>query len=519
MDSLIPKKIVLSLLDSDSKSANEIAAEIDEPLTAVEDQLTALVSENICEKVNQGEASQYIVGKDIETFARLIKKFLSDEEEHGQETKQFITSEYYFATINCGLVDYVLKRFYWDVGHQADDEKETIRRVLLASPSALLFALHEDTAQFYESWAHLNQLNPSTEDRERITGIRRSRFMTPLLEMLVVDVGNPTYNSLRDKLQIQAVKTSIQVSLATLDGKYVEAGGGGITSFARLSEDLTEDPRPGQLVSLVNPIDYSNSGLAFLHLGEFQTAFEHFDKAFNAVQNPTQKAIVLNNKGWAFLNLKQHQKAIECFEKGIEFDSEGEIPLLRENKQVAEEYLARATDADNLTKSTQIRFIQNQPVPFEETRLYEFKEVKGRNPAGSITNTADEYAVAFLNSEGGRIFWGVRNSDRITVGVTLSERQRDDVRTQVSAKLMSIQPAISIEDWQLELHQVYNLHGETIEDLWVVELLVPPLQKRDIFYTNSGELFVKTDGGQQKLLGPQVTEFIRGRLQDDTKTE
>ena len=46
-------------------------------------------------------------------------------------------------------------------------------------------------------------------------------------------------------------------------------------------------------------------------------------------------------------------------------------------------------------------------MPFEETRFYEFKEIKGGKPADSITNTADEYAVAFFNREGGRIFWGI----------------------------------------------------------------------------------------------------------------
>ena len=409
--------------------------------------------------------------------------------------------------------------FYIDSAYYTNEEKESTRRILLASPSGLLFALHGDTAQFRESWVHRNQLNPSDEDRERITGIVRSGFMTPLLEMLIDDAGNFPYSSLYDKLEIRMIKTSIQVSLATLDEKYVEAVGGGITTFARLAEDLMEDPRPGQLVSLVNPIDYSNDGLALLHLGEFQDALDSFDKALNAVQDRNQKAIVLNNKGWVFLRLGQYQKAIKCFKEGIESDSEGKISQLHENRQIAEEYLARATDADNLTKPTQIRFIQEQPVPFEETRLYEFKEVKGRNPAGSITSTADEYAVAFLNSEGGRIFWGVRNDNRITIGVTLDERQRDDVRTQVSTKLTSIQPAISVKDWQLELHQIHNLQGEAIEDLWVVELLVPPLHKRDVFYTNSGELFVKIEGVKKKLLGPQVTEFIRRHLQNDTETD
>ena len=245
---------------------------------------------------------------------------------------------------------------------------------------------------------------------------------------------------------------------------------------------------------------------------------EYFDKALNAVQDPIKKAILLNNKGLAFLRTSQYQKAIECFEEGIAFDSEGEISELRENKQIAEEYLVRATDADNLTEPTQIHFIQGQPIPFEETRFYEFKEIKGRNPVNRITKDSDEYAVAFLNREGGRIFWGIRDSDRITVGVTLNEQQRDEVRRVASGKLVSIKPPISVEDWHLEFHQVYDLQGEIIEDLWVVELLLPPPRERDVFYTNSGKLFVKAEGSKEKLSGPEVTEFILKRLRDDTET-
>ncbi len=396
------------------------------------------------------------------------------------------------------------------------EDKEGTRRILHASPSALLFALHNDTTPFCESWKHWNRLDPSGETREknRFTQILRSMFEIPLSEKLYFDMHVPAYGDLYSKLGIRAAVQRVQVSLATLDGKYIETMTGGNMSLFKAAEDF----RAGQLISYVDPMTSCDDGIAYFHLDEFQTALEPFDKAFSAVQDPILKAKVLNNKGWVFLNLKQYQKAIECFEEGIAFDPEGEICLLRENKQVAEEYLARATDADNLTEPTQIRFIQNQPVPFEETLFYEFKEVKGGNPANSITKISDEYAVAFFNSEGGRIFWGIRNDDRITVGVTLDDQQRDEVRRKVSEKLWGIRPPISDEDWDLEFHNVYDLQGNTAEDSWVVELVISPQQEKEVFYTNSGELFVKTPGGKQKLLGPQVTEFIRGRLQDATET-
>jgi hypothetical protein len=36
---------------------------------------------------------------------------------------------------------------------------------------------------------------------------------------------------------------------------------------------------------------------------------------------------------------------------------------------------------------------------FIPTCLYEFKEIKGGNPPGSIKAVADQYVVSFLNSE------------------------------------------------------------------------------------------------------------------------
>ncbi len=514
MGNLVRKKIVLSLLDSNPKPAKEIAAEIGESLASVEGQLTVLVSENICEKINQDESSQYVVKKDIETFAQLVKAFLSDKEEHREQIEQFITSEYYFNRIDFELVDYVLSRFYLDSVYQTDENKLAIGRILIASPSALLFALFGDTTMFRQTVSDSDQLDSSDETREWLTQILNSQFITPLLENLIADMKVLSYCILYAKLGVRVALVRTQVKLATVQGKYIEAVGGGDYSLFKAAEDF----QAGQLVSAVNPMIFSDDGLALMHLGEFQEAHENFDKALNAVQNPVQKATVLNNAGLTFLMSKQYQKAIECFEDGIQYDLEGQIPALCKNKQVAEEYLARATDADNLTNPTRVRFVRDLPVPFEETRFYEFKEIGGGNAIRSISDTSDIYTVAFLNyKKGGRIFWGIRNKDRITIGVPLNEQQRDELRVKVSEKLGAIQPSI-VGHWQFELHPVYDLPGETIEDLWVVELLVPPPQRKEVFYTGKGELHVKTEGGKKKLLGPAVTEFIYRHFQNDTET-
>ncbi len=263
MDNLIRKKIVLSLLDSEPKSANEIADEIDESLTTVEVQLTELVSDNLCEEVNHEEADHYAVRKDIEAFAQLVKEFLSDKEEHKEQIEQFITSDYYFTRIDNELVDHILSRFCLDFAYQTDEDKLPIGRILLASPSALHFSLHEHTTRFSRI-----RSSSTGEDSDWIAGILNSQFMTPLLEKLVDDMKFTSYGFLHAKIGLRIVQVLTRVKIATLQEKYVEAIGGGGFSLSKAAEDLLA----GQLVSYIDPMDFCNDGLALMHLGEFQAS-------------------------------------------------------------------------------------------------------------------------------------------------------------------------------------------------------------------------------------------------------
>jgi DNA modification methylase len=161
----------------------------------------------------------------------------------------------------------------------------------------------------------------------------------------------------------------------------------------------------------------------------------------------------------------------------------------------------------------QLTFVLNQQVSIEETRHYEFKEARSSTGAvDSIVNTSDEYAVAFLNSEGSRIYWGIRDKDRTVVGVRLSYQDRDKVRRDVSVKLSQIEPRVDPSQYRVEIHGVRDEHMKKVPDLCVVELVVPALESSAPYYTGSGELWVKVDGNKQKLKGPALTDFIMRKI-------
>lgn len=156
-----------------------------------------------------------------------------------------------------------------------------------------------------------------------------------------------------------------------------------------------------------------------------------------------------------------------------------------------------------------VRFVLGEALKCEETRHVEFKEVKAPNPFSSISNTADEYAVAFLNSEGGRIYWGVRDNDKLVVGVEISEPDRDRLRQIVFGKLSEIQPQLDPGRFKLKLHPVVN--GSA--DLVVVELEVPAGNSERPFYTGGHACFVRLDGVKKKLSGQQLTDWILTRME------
>jgi hypothetical protein len=178
----------------------------------------------------------------------------------------------------------------------------------------------------------------------------------------------------------------------------------------------------------------------------------------------------------------------------------GDRDLLEQNFPVISgTYNEIVTDFDKQLQS--VKFVLNQPISIEETRHNEFKEIESTtNPINRIIEQVDEYATAFLNSEGWQILWGIRDRDRTVSGVRLNYKQRDKVRLDVHQKLHAIQPPIAITAFRIELHHVYQ-GVEVIPDLYVVQLVIPTVSNRSLYYTSSGKAFVRVDGANKELKG------------------
>jgi hypothetical protein len=198
----------------------------------------------------------------------------------------------------------------------------------------------------------------------------------------------------------------------------------------------------------------------------------------------------------------------QIIHKTLQFD-----PNLR--YQTAEELLVALDEVLSQGKaplSAMIRYVLDCPVAVEETRYHEFKEIKGLNPVRAIRKIVDEYVVAFLNREGGRIYWGIRDEDRVVVGVHLNFRQRDEVRRAITDKICRIQPALAPSAYQINFHDVFQ-DGQAVPDLFVIEVVVPRPQTNLLYFSGANEVFVKTDAGKKRLSGMELQDEIVRRLE------
>ncbi|OTW93908.1 hypothetical protein BK702_03735 [Bacillus thuringiensis serovar cameroun] len=167
-----------------------------------------------------------------------------------------------------------------------------------------------------------------------------------------------------------------------------------------------------------------------------------------------------------------------------------------------------------------VRYVKDSVLNEEEYRYVEFKEVKGENPIRSILSLVDQYVVAYLNERikqfPGRIIWGVTDKERKVVGVNLDYKQRDELRKSITDRLSQIQPPIPLSSYQIDIKKVHDSNLNYIEDIYIVEVIIEKNNSNYLFATPKGEVYIKTDGGKQKLSHFQVQEEILFRNKRNT---
>jgi hypothetical protein len=164
------------------------------------------------------------------------------------------------------------------------------------------------------------------------------------------------------------------------------------------------------------------------------------------------------------------------------------------------------SDLEHINPMKNYSFSEGVLCLLEEDLTHEFKEVKGNNPAKSIQSLVDEYILAFLNSSGGSIFWGICDNG-IVKSLRLDLTQKDQIRKVVNSKISTIEPSIDPTQIGVHFHKVFN-----VENGYVLEVNIPKSNSVGLFFNSSGNTWVRLNGCKQKLQGVALQEYILKRV-------
>lgn len=156
---------------------------------------------------------------------------------------------------------------------------------------------------------------------------------------------------------------------------------------------------------------------------------------------------------------------------------------------------------------TDSKYKQGQNLDLEEDLYNEFKSVSSKNPVRTICDTFSRYAIGFLNSEGGRIFWGIEDTNATVEGIALTAADRDQIRIGIQAKISNIQPKVDPTTFKIHFFEVEGAR----HNLFIIIVEIPKANNGRVYFTESGECWVRTSGVTQKVVGPAIQELILGK--------
>lgn len=146
-------------------------------------------------------------------------------------------------------------------------------------------------------------------------------------------------------------------------------------------------------------------------------------------------------------------------------------------------------------------FYYNQEVEMFEDINHEFKNFSQLD-VKTITN----YICGFLNSFGGKLFFGI-NNDGFVKGMYLSRQDIDQFQIDLDISLRRFQPEIFPDQISVKFHEVCSDSSKKFvqANRYVVEIEIqPPLDTSDVFINSNWECYIKRTGSLNCLPVPEI---------------
>lgn len=142
-------------------------------------------------------------------------------------------------------------------------------------------------------------------------------------------------------------------------------------------------------------------------------------------------------------------------------------------------------------------------LPFLENTEIEYKNFSFPFQHGHFKKIK-KTVCAFLNTDGGRIYFGVRDEDQSVVGLKLSDQKKLIFYNSIKNVFDIIIPTPCLDDFSVNFFPIFsNSNGlkASLDDLYIVKVIIKRGKINDLYFTND-RLSYKRRNGKNLLLSP-----------------
>jgi len=152
-----------------------------------------------------------------------------------------------------------------------------------------------------------------------------------------------------------------------------------------------------------------------------------------------------------------------------------------------------------------------------ETRFLEFKQGRGSYMDRQLREHVAKYTCGFLNSEGGTLLIGVRDSGLVE-GISCDHSQEDQYRLHIDSVIKMISPTIFSHMYEVYFAPVLDQDCNALKNIRVVEVSVIAGESDRLYETPEGHVYMRRDGSLQgPLHAKHIQEWTRCRILQEQK--
>lgn len=128
-----------------------------------------------------------------------------------------------------------------------------------------------------------------------------------------------------------------------------------------------------------------------------------------------------------------------------------------------------------------------------EDRHVEFKRGGNVSDLKTFRSLVGKYICAFLNTEGGTIYFGVTDDGKV-LGIVANQKTEDNIRLAIDTAVTMIQPVPEPSTYTVNFAKVMEDDGKIADDVKVLEVCVKPRNPPRVKFAFSDIVYVRRDG-------------------------